>query len=453
MARSHDSSQTTRRRFLQQGGAIAVGAVTLGNFARSAHAAEDDTIRLALIGCGGRGTGAVSDAFGVPDSGPVQLYAAADLNARRMAAACKAIANQFPDKVNVPEERQFVGFDAYRQAIDLLRPGDIAMCTTRAYIRPVHVEYAVRKGINVFMEKPFASDPGGLKRLLRAGQEADQKNVKIAAGLQCRHSPARQALIDRIRDGAMGDITMIRANRLGGGGWLDSQGPKSNDLMSQLEFGRIHLFWIGSGHMVDYLIHQIDECCWIKDAWPVSAVGFGGRVPGSQDCGQNIDVYSTEYTFADGSKAFCGFRRIDQTRSDFATYVHGTRCAAQFSGDVHAPTVHMFRDQRIGKDHIAWTPEEDAYSPWQYEWNDFLHNIRNDRPHNECQRAVYSDLTTLMGRAACHTGQEVTWEQMMQSEFQFCDYLDRLQADSPVPVKADENGRFLVPIPGQWTEV
>ena len=105
------------------------------------------------------------------------------------------------------------------------------------------------------------------------------------------------------------------------------------------------------------------------------------------------------------------------------------------------------------KDNIAWTPEDDAYSPWQYEWNDFLHNIRNDRPHNECQRAVYSDLTTLMGRAACHTGQEVTWEQMMQSEFQFCDYLDRLQPDSPVPVKADENGRFLVPIPGQWTEV
>lgn len=453
MARSLDSSRPTRRRFLQQGGAVAVGAATLGNFARSVHAAEDDTIRLALIGCGGRGTGAVRDAFGVPDSGPVQLFAAADLHKNRMAAACKAIAREFPDKVNVPEERQFVGFDAYRQAIDLLRPGDIAMCTTRAYIRPVHVEYAVRKGINVFMEKPFASDPGGLKRLLRAGQEAEQKNVKIAAGLQCRHSPARQALIDRIRDGAMGDITLIRANRLGGGGSLDSQGPKSNDLMSQLEFGRIHLFWIGSGHMVDYLIHQIDECCWIKDAWPVSAVGFGGRVPGSSDCGQNIDVYSIEYTFADGTKAFCGFRRIDQTRSDFATYVHGTRSAAQFSGDVHAPTVHMFRDQRIARDNIAWTPPEDAFSPWQYEWNDFLHNIRNDRPHNECQRAVYSDLTTLMGRVACHIGQEVTWEQMMQSEFQFCDYLDRLQPDSPVPVKADENGRFPVPIPGHWTEI
>ncbi len=453
MTQTQSSSQPTRRQFLQKGTAVAAGAASLSSLARSVHAASDDTIRLALIGCGGRGTGAVRDALSVPDGGPIQLYALADLEENRMGVAQKQIEKQFPEQVNVSQDRKFLGFDAYRKAIDLLRPGDIAMCTTRAYIRPVHVEYAVRKGINVFMEKPFASDPGSLKRLLRAGEEAEQKNVKIAAGLQCRHSPARQALIDRIRDGAMGDIPLIRANRLGGAGWLGDQGAKANDLMSQLQFGRIHLYWIGSGHMVDYLIHQIDECCWIKDGWPVSAIGMGGRVPGSEDHGQNIDVYSIEYTFADGAKAFCGFRRIDKTRSDFATYVHGTRSAAQFSGDVHAPTVHMYRDQRTEKDNIVWTPEKDAFSPWQYEWNDFIASIRNDRPHNECKRAVYSDLTTLMGRAACHTGQEVTWDQIMKSDFQFCDYLDELQPDSPVPVPADENGQFPVPIPGQWKEI
>jgi predicted dehydrogenase len=303
------------------------------------------------------------------------------------------------------------------------------------------------------MEKPFASDPGSLHRLLRAGQEAERKDVKIAAGLQCRHSPARQALIQRIRDGAMGDIPLIRANRLGGGGWLGLQGDKANDLMSQLQFGRIHLFWLGSGHFVDYLIHQIDECCWIKDAWPIAADGFGGRVPGSTDCGQNIDVYSIEYTFADGTKAFCGFRRINATRSDFATYVHGTKCAAQFSGKVHAATVRMYRDQRIADDNIVWTPEADAHSPWQYEWNDFIASIRNDRPHNECQRAVYSDLATLMGRAACHTGQTVTWDEIMKSEFKFCPDVDSLTYDSRAPVQADENGQFPVPIPGQWKEI
>lgn len=453
MNQTSNTSKSSRRRFLQQGGAAAAGTALVSGLARSVHAGEDNTIRLALVGCGARGSGAVGDALSVRGEGPVKLYAAADLQKNKIEQSVKALKKEFNESVDVPEDRQFVGFDAYRKAIDSLRPGDVALCTTRAYIRPVHVEYAVKKGINVFMEKPFAPDPAGLHRLRRAGEEAQKKGVKIAAGLQCRHSPARKALIDQIRDGAMGDITLIRANRLEGGWWLNSQGKAANDFMSQLEFGRIHLYWVGSGHFVDYLIHQIDECCWIKDAWPVEAVGFGGRVPASTDCGQNLDVYSIEYTFADGAKAFCGFRRISNTRTDFATYIHGAKCAAQFSGNIHAATVHRFKDQRIAKDNIAWTPTRDAYSPWQYEWNDFIQSIRKDRPHNECKRAVYSDLTTLMGRAACHTGQTVTWDQMMNSKFEFCSYLDNLNAESPVPIQADKNGQFLVPVPGQWKEV
>ncbi|MCU0960108.1 MAG: gfo/Idh/MocA family oxidoreductase [Pirellulaceae bacterium] len=445
--------RTTRREFLQRSGALATGA-TLLSLAPAVHAAEDNTIRLALLGCGGRGTGAVIDALSVKNQGPVELYAAADLYQRAIDNSVEHLKQQgFAEKVNVPKERQFVGFDGYLKAVDTLRPGDIAMCTTRAYIRPVHVEYAVRRGINVFMEKPFASDPGSLHRLLRAGEEADKKNVKILAGLQCRHSPARQALIEKIRNGEMGEITLLRANRLEGVGWMGPPGDGANTIEGQLNFGRIHLFWVGSGHMVDYLIHQIDECCWIKDAWPVSCIGMAGRAANSTDCGQNIDVYSMEYTYADGTKAFCGFRRMNSARNDFATYIHGTKCAAQFSGNVHAATVHMFRDQRIDNKLIAWTPTPDEVSPWQYEWNHFIESIRQDRPHNECRRAVYSDLTTLMGRAACHTGQEVTWDQMMASRFQFCDFLDTISFDSPVPVRADEDGQFPVPVPGMWTEL
>ncbi|MEM9660153.1 MAG: gfo/Idh/MocA family oxidoreductase, partial [Planctomycetota bacterium] len=334
----------------------------------------------------------------------------ADLSEDKITRSHDALQRAFGEtQVDVSDDRRFIGFDAYRHAIDLLRPGDVAMCTTRSYIRPVHVEYAVSKGVNVFMEKPFASDPAGLKRMLRAGEEADRKNVKIAAGLQCRHSPARQALIERIRDGEMGDIPLIRANRLGGANWLGDQGPQATDFVSQLQFGKIHLLWVGSGHMVDNLIHQIDECCWIKDAWPIKVDGMGGRAADSIDGGQNIDVYSMEYTFADGSKAFCGFRRMKNTRGEFATFSHGDKCAAQFSGRVHAATVHQFKDQRISSDNIAWTPKEDAHSPWQYEWNEFIKSIREDRPHNEAHRAVYSDYASLMGRAACHTGQTITW--------------------------------------------
>jgi predicted dehydrogenase len=415
-------------------------------------AAPESTIRLALIGCGGRGTGAVGDALSVPGGG-VKLHSIADLESNRMERALETLKEKFNDSVEVSPSNKFLGFDGYRQAIDTLRPGDVAMCTTRSYIRPVHVEYAIRKGINVFMEKPFASDPGGLHRLLRAEEEAQKKGVKISVGLQCRHSPARQALIDKIREGAMGDITLIRANRLGRPGWLDNQGANANDLCSQLRFGRTHLFWVGSGHMVDNLIHQIDECCWIKDAWPVEVRGFGGRAPDSTDCGQNIDVYSMEYTFADGTKAFCGFRRMNHTQSDFATYVHGTKCAAQFSGQTHAATVYLFKDQRIDRANVAWRPAKDEFSPWQYEWNHFIESIRKDRPHNELKRGVYSDFASLMGRAACHTGQTVTWDQIMKSNFQFCTYLDNLSDQSPPPVKANAKGQFPVPIPGQWNEL
>lgn len=453
MAQLVNTSNVNRREFLKQSGALAAGAAVLGRIAPVAFADQDHTIRLALLGCGGRGSGAVGDALNVPNGGPIKLYAMADLLESKMEKSYDALRKKFGDRIDVPQDRKFIGFDAYKKAIDILRPGDVAMCTTRSYIRPLHVEYAIKKGINVFMEKPFASDSGGLHRLLAADEVAKRKNVKVAAGLQCRHSPARQALIEKIRNGEMGEIPLIRANRLAGARWLDDQGDQANVLMSQLQFGRIHLFWIGSGHMVDNLIHQIDECCWIKNAWPVSCHGFGGRVPRSEDHGQNIAVYSMEFTFADGTKAFCGFRRINKGHNEFATFIHGTKCAAQFSGKTHAATVHMFKDQRIERSNIAWTPTKDAYSPWQYEWNDFIDSIRNDRPHNEIRRAVYSDLTSLMGRAACHTNQIVTWDQMMASRFQFCDYLDDLRYDSPAPVKADRDGWFPVPIPGQWKEI
>jgi predicted dehydrogenase len=453
MNRTGNTTEINRRDFLKTTGSLVAGTAAVTSLPHKAFAVMDNTIRLALLGCGGRGSGAVGNALSVPDGGPVTLYAMADILEPKLNSARQALEKKYGDKVDVPPSRRFIGFDAYQRAIDILRPGDIAMCTTRSYIRPLHVEYAIKKGINVFMEKPFASDPGTLHRLLRAGEEADRKGVKVLAGLQCRHSPARQALIERIRNGDLGDITLIRANRLGGSRWLSDQGEDSNKLMSQLQFGRIHLYWIGSGHMVDNLIHQIDECCWIKDAWPVSAHGQGGRIPRSQDHGQNADIYSIEYTFADGTKAFCGFRRADKAYREFATFLHGTKCAAQFSGQTHAATVHMFKDQRIERGNIAWTPTKDAFSPWQYEWNVFVDSIRNDRPHNEVKRAVYSDLTSLMGRAACHTNQIVTWDDMMKSRFQFCDYLDDLDYKGPVPVRADENGWFPAPIPGQWTEI
>ena len=453
MTQANDASKATRRQFLSRGGSIAAGAALLGSSVPAVHAAEDNTIRLALIGCGGRGTGAVANALKTRDQGPIKLYAMADLDEARMEARLKALGKQFADQIDVTQDRKFLGFDAYKKAIDVLRPGDVAMCTTRAYIRPLHVEYAVKKGINVFMEKPFSPDPMGLQRMLRAGEEAEKKGVKIAAGLQCRHSPARAALIDKINGGEMGELSYIRANRLTSRRWMKSMGEQSNSLMEQLQFGKIHLLWVGSGHMVDNLIHQIDECCWLMDDWPVSCHGMGGREVGNDDHGQNIDTYSMEFTFPNGKKAFCGFRRAHKGHREFATFVHCSKKAGQFSGNVHKATVHMFKDQRISDDNIAWSPTPDAESPWDYEWIHFIDSIRNDKPHNEAKRAVYADYASLMGRAAAHANRVVTWDEITSSEFQFCDYLDDLSYNAPPPVEADQDGYFPAPVAGEWKEI
>ena len=442
-----------RREFLKRSGSAAAGASVLAAAAPGVHAAGDATIRLALIGCGGRGNGAVGNALKITDQGPIRLFALADVHAGSVDRSYHALSKEFPDKVDVPQERRFVGFDAYKKAIDVLRPGDVALCTTRAYIRPLHVEYAVAKGINVFMEKPFAPDPAGLHRLLRAAEASEKKGLKIAAGLQCRHSPARAALIERIREGALGELQYLRANRLSGRGWLGAQGEKSNNLLAQLQFGRNNLLWVGSGQMVDYLIHQIDECCWLMDAWPLACHGMGGREVGSTDRGQTLDVYAMEYTFPNGRKAFCGFRRARGGHQEFATFVHGSKKAGQFSGNVHAATVHIFKDHHIAPDAIEWSPPRDAHSPWDYQWIDLIDAIRNDKPFNQARRAVYADYASLMGRAAAHYNRVVTWDEVVNSKFQFCDYLDDLNDDSPAPVQADKDGYFPAPVAGNWTEL
>ena len=453
MSKAHDFLRPDRREFIRNGSAIVAGAATMGLPIPAVHAGEDHTIRLALIGCGNRGAGAVANALNTIDQGPIKLYAMADLSESQIESKIAALTKKYPDQIDVADDRKFLGFQSYKQAIDVLRPGDVAMCTTRAYIRPVHVEYAVSKGINVFMEKPFATDPGGLHRMLRAGRAADAAGVKVAAGLQCRHSPARAALIDRIRDGALGDLSYVRANRLTGRRWMRDQGDKSNDLVEQLKFGKIQLMWVGSGHMVDNLIHQIDECCWLMDDWPVSCHGVGGREVGSEDRGQNLDSYSMEYTFPNGKKAFCGFRRALKGHTDFATFVHGSKRAAQFSGNVHKATVHIFKDHQIDHANVRWTPSEDAKPPWDYEWIDFVDSIRNDRPHNETKRAVYADYASLMGRAAAHMNQVVTWEDVTESQFQFCDRPEDLTEESLPPARADEAGYFMAPHAGIWKEL
>ncbi len=443
---------SSRRAFLRQTGRVAAASALAGTIIPHVHAAEDNTIRLAIIGCGPRGSGAVKNALDAP-GGPVKLIAMADIFQDKLERSHKALTKEFPEKIDVPPERQFLGFDAYRKAIDCLRPGvDVALLTTRAAFRPTHFDYAVQKGVHVFMEKTFASDPGGLKRILTLGEAADKKNLKVACGLQCRHSSARQALIAKIRDGAMGQVQLIRAYRMQSGGGMGPNKGEPNELLFQLR-RPVAFMWASSGTMLENMIHQIDECCWLKDAMPVSAHGLGGRQANSKDCSQNLDSYAIEYTFADGTKALVNGRFFPKCYNEFATFVHGTKCAAQFSGNIHAPEVHMYKDQRIAADNQQWEPEKEKFNPWQAEWNNLLDDIRHDRPHNESRRAAMSSLAAVMGRAAVHSGKIITWDELLASTFQFCPNIDQMNENTPAPVKPDAEGRYPAPVPGLWTEV
>jgi predicted dehydrogenase len=443
--------ESTRRDVLKWSGKLAAASALTGVSIPMVHAGGDDTIRLALIGCGGRGCGAAVNAFDSPN-GPVKLVAMADFFQDRLTRAHKTLSAQYSAKMDVPPERRLAGFDGWRRAIDLLRPGDVAMLAGYAGFRPQQLEYAVEKGIHVFMEKSFATDPPAVRRVIAAGEAAERKNLKIAAGLQCRHSRNRQELIKRMRDGQLGDIQLIRAYRMQACGRLGPRPAMVKDLHWQIR-NFTHFMWVSGALFAEMNIHQIDEICWIKDAWPAAAHGVSGRMANSTDCGQNLDSFTIEWTFPDGTKALDVVRWLPNCHTDFATYIHGTKCAAQFSGSMHEGTVHTYKDQRCANDNIAWRAPKEPISPWQAEWDVLLDAIRRDRPHNEAKRAALSNLADIMGRAAAHSGQVITWDQAMASDFRFCPNIDNLTDDSAPPVQADDQGRYPVPIPGQWTEI
>ncbi|MHB8900934.1 MAG: Gfo/Idh/MocA family protein [Thermoguttaceae bacterium] len=470
MSTSNENA-TPRRQFLADTGRMAAGLALAGVAAPRVHAGENNTIRLALIGCGGRGRGAVANAMsagglvleddsgtkrnpGSAAGGPIQLVAMADLRPDRLDQTQKVLGDMLGKMIDVPEDRRFLGFDGYRHAMDCLGPGDVAILTTHAAFRAPHLEYAIEKGINVFMEKDFAADPGGVQRMVRAAEAADKKNLKVGAGLMCRHSASRQAMIQQIRDGRMGDIQLIRVYRMDPGYTMGPFPQGQNELLWQLSPGHPYQFmWSSGGIFIELMIHQIDECFWIKDSWPISAHGVGGRYAGSPDCSQNLDSYSIEYTFADQSKALVTGRYIPKCENDFATFVQGTKSAGQFSGNVHAPVSRIYKNQQMDRENIAWEAEKEQVNAWQAEWDVLLGAIRQDRPHNEGKRAALSNLGAMMGRAAVHMGRTITWEEATTSGFQFFAGVDKLTADSPAPVQADAAGRYPAPIPGQWVEV
>jgi predicted dehydrogenase len=291
-----------------------------------------------------------------------------------------------------------------------------------------------------------------VRRVIAAGELAEKKGVKIAAGRMCRHSRYRQELIKRFRDGELGEIMNIRAYRMGPAGPLRPRPAETPDLEWQLR-NFTKFLWVSGGLFAEMDIHQIDELCWIKGAYPEMAHGIGGRVADSEDCSQNLDSFSAEWTFPDGTKAYDVVRYIPKTHVDFATYIHGTKCAAQFSGNIHAGTVQIFKDQRISKENVKWAAPKEELTPYAQQWTDFLDAIKHNKPFNQAKSAALTNLTDIMGRAAIHMGQMITWDEAMKSDFQWFPGIEKLTYESAPPIVADAKGRYPVPIPGRWKEI
>jgi predicted dehydrogenase len=446
-------SRCSRRGFLKGVGLLAGSSLVTG-LARQCHAAERSTIKLALIGCGPRGTGAVADAFAAAaalDLGPIKLFAMADIFEHKIQASYKNLSNAFAAQVDVPPERQFLGFDAYRKAMDCLQPGDIAILTTSSVFRPLHFEYAVQKGLHVFMEKSFAVDAPGTRRLLRAAEESEKKGLKVGCGFMWRHSVARQEVVKRIWDGAIGEVHTLRIYRVHGPVHCPKLPPGANELAFQLQHP-VCFNWVTGGFFVDWHCHNVDQACWVKqDMWPVSAQAMGGRC--YPEAGNLFDHYCVEYTFADGAKLFAFSRHMNNCWQTYADFAHGSKGSAVIMESLAAPKPRIYKTQRMVPEEVLWQYEKPDCNPYHEEWKVLLSAIRQDKPHNEARRAGLANLATLLGRMAAHTGQLVTWEEAMNSKFEYVSNIDQMTFDTPPPIKAGPDGTYEAPLPGVWKEV
>jgi predicted dehydrogenase len=439
----------TRRSFINTTGKVTAVSALAGVKIPFVHAAEDNTLQVALIGCGGRGTGAADNALSVTGP-PINLVAMVDVFKNKLTGSFDTLKRKHGDRVDVPDDRKFIGFDGYKQAMDFMKPGSIAIFTTPLAFRWVHFTYAIQKGLNVFMEKPVIADGPSARKMYKLAEESEKKNLKVGVGLMSRHAKPLQELHARIQDGEIGDIVLMRGYRMAGplaSAFSEKWPGNPSELLWQIS--RFHSFlWASGGCFADFYIHHIDHCCWMKNAWPVKAHAIGGRHYRYEYVDQNFDSYSVEYTFADNTKFIMDGRCMVGAVPMYNSFAHGTKGLAVISknGDCGAPS-STYKGQAIDRANMLWQ-SSDTSNPYQNEWDALVDAIRNNKPHNEAKRGVDASVATAMGRMAAHTGQEITWDDMVNAEQAFAPDADKFTMDSPPPVASDKNGRYPVPEPG-----
>lgn len=440
-----DRRSIGRRAFLQKSGAVLAVSALPGalSVARAAHAAGGDTLKVALIGCGGRGAGAAAQALST--SGSVKLWAMADLFADKLetslAALCtgqdaqydRAAHKGLAGKIEVPPERRFIGFDAYRKAIDC--GVDVVILTTAPHFRSIHFEYAVRQGKHAFLEKPVAVDAVGIRRVLAAAEVARQKNLKVGVGLQRHHDPLYLETVQRIRDGAIGEVVYQRAYWNGTGYRVrPAREPGMTEMTYQLR-NPYHYTWISGDNIAEQHVHNLDVCNWIKGAHPVSAQGQGGRqVRIGPLFGDIFDHHYVEFTYADGSQLFSQCRHMSGCWNQVAEFVVGSKGKADVSAG------------RIEAGGESWRWRGAKRNPYQVEHDRLFEAIRNDRPFNEAENGALSTMTAIMGRMATYTGKVISWNDALKSQLSLAP--ERYDFDATPPVVPDAAGIYPCAVPG-----
>jgi len=437
---------STRRDFLKKTSTAVAGGALLGSLSveRGAHAAGSDTLRIALIGCGGRGSGAADQALNAGGNG-VKLIAMADAFKDRLDGSFNELKKKHQDKVEISDDHKFVGFDAYKSAIAL---ADVVVLATPPGFRPIHFEEAVRQGKHIFMEKPVATDAPGVRRVLAAAEEAKKKNLKVGVGLQRHHQLGYIETMNRLHDGEIGDITAMRCYWNGTTPWVHPRAElekHASRKLTEMEYQMrnwYYFVWLCGDHIVEQHIHNLDVINWVKQGHPVRAQGMGGvEVRKGPDYGEIFDHHAVEFEYADRSRCFSYCRHINGCWSDVSEHVVGTKGSCHVGGGIGE---HTMRDV---KGEITWKFKGKGKDPYQQEHDDLFEAIRNNKPYNEAEYGAHSTMTAIFGRMATYSGKMIEWEDAINSKISV---MPRHFAwDAEPPVKPRPDGWYDHAVPGK----
>jgi predicted dehydrogenase len=410
------------------------------SLASSAHVGGTDTIKIGLVGCGGRGTGAAIHAMNT-QSGNVELMAMGDAFENRLEGALKACQKQHKEKVKVTQENKHVGFDAFDRVIN--SDIDMVILATPPGFRPMHFEAAIAADKHVFMEKPVAVDAPGVRRVLKSNELAKQKGLAVQVGLQRRHERAYRETIAELKNGAIGDIVLGRAYWNGAGVWVRPREEKQTELEYQMR-NWYYFNWLCGDHIDEQHIHNLDVINWLMDDFPVTANGQGGRqVRTGIDNGEIFDHHFVEFTYANGAKMYSQCRHIPECWNSVSEHCHGTKGSANIGAGriFDAAGKEIFRTEGSRGGH-------------QQEHHDLFADLRNGIIPNEGEYGAKSTMTAIFGRMATYSGKEIRWEDAIESEISLANVDDFESMKDNPPLKPDEDGRYKIAVPGAgWKDI